>query len=112
MARETTVEVSGKAIVVKQLTVEQVDALLQGADATRKPTTAELLIDATIPIEAVVKSTGLTIEELNGPVDQDDLRAIWEAVEAVNPFLSPMMERLLAVARRLEAGISNGLSAG
>lgn len=111
MAREKTIEVGGTAVTARQLTVEQVIDLFDNADPKRVVSMAELIMDSAIPIEAIIASTGLTIEQLNGGILADELRQVWEAVGEVNDFLSPLMARLKKVADRIPEPPSAGLSA-
>lgn len=108
MATVKDIEIGGRKISVRQLTVEQVTNLMDGGDAGGSVTTAELLIPSPLPLEAVVASSGLSVGELNGDLLQDELAAVYAAVEEVNPFLSGMLTRLAEVAARMQPSKSDG----
>lgn len=110
--KEKNIDFGGRTITVKELTVRQVDGLFENATADRKATTAELLINSSIPIDAVIASSGLTVEELGGDVLPSELERLWSAVAEVNDFLSRMCERLGAVAKMMQPPASSEMSAG
>ncbi len=90
---------NGRLVSVKQLTVRQVNDLLEAK--TEPPTTADFLMDKDFP-EAVVRlSTGLTTEELNTEALPTELAELWDAVGEVNHFLEKLLRRLNAAGRKI-----------
>lgn len=59
----------------------------------------DLLFDNEFPAVAVAKSTGFTMEELEGPLDPNELDAVIKEARVKNPFFVGMMERLVAAGR-------------
>jgi hypothetical protein len=96
MRKSKAIQFDGKEVEVGELTVAQVDSLLTGSDS--KVTTVEMLMNPNIPIGAVVASTGVSSEQLNGDIAPSELQKLWEAVEEMNPFLLQMYARLVAAA--------------
>ncbi len=94
MARETPFV--GKTVVVRQLTVREVEEFFDGAGDVRI-TTADLLMNRTMPAAVVCVATGLKPEDLAGEVAPSELAVLWEAVEAENPFFLQALERLGAL---------------
>lgn len=95
------IDFSGRKITARTLTVQQVRELL---DEIKKQSDAksildlnvvDLLFDDDVPAIAVSKSTGLTLQELCGPVDPQLVRNVIDEVRAANPFFVGMMERMV-----------------
>lgn len=84
---------NGEEIVAKELTVRQVEELLDGAAEDQKISTVDLLVESPVNVEFVIQSTGLSSEYLNGEILPSDARQIWEAVEEANPFLVSFLKR-------------------
>lgn len=101
MRKSKVIKIDDREITVKELTVSQVSALMEGSAEKTTATTGELLVGSPIPIEAVSLATGLSVDELNGEMTPSELAEIWEAVAEVNDFLSSMMKRLQVVAESL-----------
>ncbi len=99
MRKEETIVINGKEVTVRELTVTQVDSLMRLP--SRAPLAVELLIDTPILAEAVCMATGLTEEEINGPLSPSEACELWAAVARVNDFLSRLVERLGAAAGKL-----------
>lgn len=101
MRKSKVIKIDDREITVKELTVTEVTALLDGTEKKTTATTAELLIGSPIPIEAVSVATGISVDELNGEMAPSELAEIWEAVAEVNVFLSETLKRLQVVAEAL-----------
>jgi hypothetical protein len=91
------VRFNGMAVTVRELTVSEVNEYLE--NTTEPPSTADLLLDRSIPEKVVRLATGLSGDEINGGVLPSDLETLWNDVEEVNPFLSRLMERLTAAGK-------------
>ena len=90
--KKITVEGLGE-IEARELTVEQVNDLMN-RDMTDRPFyTVEALLDSALPIEAVCMATGLSAETLNGDITPSAAEQVWKAATEVNRFLSRMLER-------------------
>lgn len=100
MAREITF--FGRTVVVRQLTVRETEAFFNHVGDVRI-TTADLLMNRTLPAVVVCTATGLTVEELNGDVTPSELTALWEAVEAENPSFLQTIERLAGLEQKAES---------
>ena len=100
MRKKKTITIGERQVDVNELTVAQVDALLNpvGGSAAREMSAAELLVDSVVPIEAVCASTGLSADEINATLAPSEAAALWAAVAEVNDFLSRMLERFAKVA--------------
>ena len=113
MRKTREVQVGDRKITINELTVAQVDALFSGFDAERPAHTAELLMESTLPIEAVQMATGMTAEQLSGDICPSELAEIWQAVAEVNDFLSRLLDRMAQAGKEiLAAKISGARSAG
>ena len=98
MGKAGALTVAGKEIVVKELTVKQVEEVVD-ACADGDVTTLDLLFND-IPSAAVVKSSGLSYEELQ-KMRPSEVRVIADEVKKVNPFFVSMFERLSAAAKEM-----------
>ena len=107
MARE--IPFLGRTIVVRQLTVREVTEFFDGAGEVLF-TTADLLMNRTLPAKVVCTATGLRPEDLAGEVTPSELVGLWEAVEAENPSFLQALERLGVLGQRA-ARIREGASA-
>jgi len=85
MAKEITFR--GKTIIVRQLTVGEVADFFDHAQSLMI-TTADILMNRQVPAQVVTTACGLTIDDLGGDVLPGELSALWNAVEAENPFFS------------------------
>jgi len=101
MRKKKTLKVGEQELVVKELTVAQVEELLKGIDENRPAYMAELLMDSALTIEAVSLASGLSAEALNGDYTPNELQEIWGAAAEVNDFLSRMLARMIAAAGML-----------
>ncbi len=99
MRKLKEVTIDGRTYTAKELTVNQVDAVLGGEKSLSSM--AEMLLDTVIPVEAVIASTGITIEEIN-EMTGSELETLWREVEEVNSFLARLMRKLVTVAERTE----------
>lgn len=107
MRKEKRVDVAGKEVVVRELTVEEVTNIMDAQEG-QKVGVLDLLFPDRLPADAVCLATGLTIEQLN-TMAPSELDAIWKAAEEVNSFFGGMVGRLATLgAAALAAG---GLSA-
>lgn len=106
MRDQKTIKIKGQDVVVKELTMAEVDGLLGSAGAGRAVYPAEVILDPVIPQEAVVLATGLSDDDLAGDITPSELAEIWEAVAEVNGFLSKLMARLSKEGRAATAGSS------
>lgn len=90
---------AGRDIEVKTLTVADVKTILDHFEQMRKNghglSVVDMLMDDEVPAVAVTKASGLTMAELEGAVNPQDLRELFDAVRAANPFFLGMMERLI-----------------
>ena len=102
MARE--LPFLGRTIVVRQLTVRETAEFFDGVGEMRV-TTADLLMNRTLPAAVVCLATGLTPDDLCGDVTPSELAVLWEAVEAENPFFLQTLERLAGLGQK-QAGSS------
>lgn len=96
----------GRDVTVKTLNVAEVaDLLDESKEEAGKIKTVfdlhvlDLLFDDEVPARAVAKATGLTMQELAGPNDPAEVRALLDEVRAQNPFYVGMMERITAVGK-------------
>lgn len=97
-------KLGNRMITVRKMTVREVEDFLD--DQTHyPPTTAELLLERSLPERAVRQVTGLSTEDLNGDVDPDELDGLWQAVEDENHFLSRMYAKLTKVAVAMMAEV-------
>jgi hypothetical protein len=96
MRKSKAIQFDGKEVEVNELTVTQVESLLDSSNTS--VTTVEMLLNPNIPIAAVVAATGISSAALNGDVAPSELQKLWEAVEEMNPFLLQMYNRLVAAA--------------
>lgn len=101
MRKKETVKIGEMSVTVDELTAAQVDMLLQASGEAKAASAIELLMDSPIPLEAVCASTGLSKQELDN-MAPSDAALVWEAVARVNNFLSRMLERLAAVAAKIQ----------
>jgi hypothetical protein len=94
MRKTKNIKIDDKEIVVKELTVAQVDELFNEKNPVGG-TTVDLLMgdDATVPVKAVTLSTGLTYDEM-AEMPPSDLKTIWIAVEELNDFLCQLLRKL------------------
>lgn len=106
MQDKKTIKIKGTDVVVKELTMAEVDELLKTVGQGRAAYPAEVILDPAIPQEAVVLATGLTDADLAGDITPSELHEIWTAVAEVNGFLSKLMGRL-SMEGKAGAGVSN-----
>lgn len=111
------IELSGRKITAKTLTVQQVRELLDAIQqqAAEKKTllqldVVDLLFDDDVPAIAVAKSSGLSLKELAGPHDPQQVKELIDEVRAANPFFVGMMERLVGAGKSAVAAPPETLS--
>lgn len=97
MKQSKMIEFGGKDVTCKELTVEELGAIL---DAPMKPEALDLLFATRLPVAAVTASTGLTAKEL-APYAPSELDKLWSAVEEVNPFFLQALQQLSALGKRI-----------
>jgi hypothetical protein len=88
------VNVGGREVVARELTVREVRGILDDLEAVKEVSTVDLLFQDRIPARAVALSTGLTLEELEGDFKPSELDAIITAVGEANPIFARLVERL------------------
>ncbi len=115
MGEAKTLKIASKDIVVKELTVKEVEEVIDACVDGKAVSTIDLLFDD-IPSIAVMKSSGLTLDELM-EMRPSEIRTIVDAVKEVNPFFVSMQERLRGLAKGLleareSSETSEGQSAG
>lgn len=98
------VKLSGRNVTVNTLNVAQVRELVEEmktefADGKSifDINIVDLLFDDEVPAKAVSKATGLSLQELAGPHDPQEVKTLIDEVRAQNPFYVAMMERLVTV---------------
>jgi len=105
----SSVTVSGRKVTVKTLTVAEMREIVEEIrDAGKSDKSVldlhivDLIFNDDVPTAAVAKASGLTLEELAGPIAPQEIKDLIDKVRAANPFFVGMMERLVDVGK--EAG--------
>ena len=106
MRKSKTITINQREITANELTVRQIDTFMAEVDTDRQIYSVEMILNDPVPIEVVQLSTGLTAAELAGDFTPTELRAIWDAVGAVNDFLSDLMVRMAAAGEKIGATTS------
>jgi len=89
----------GRQIDIKQLTMRQIKDIvgaLKKQDAGTDVHIVDTLFDNDVPAVAVAAATGLSLAELEGEINQQDMHDLIEKVRAANPFFVGRMERLIS----------------
>ena len=92
MRQTKEIKFNGEQITIKELTVEELANILDTASETAD--NLDLLFDGGLPSEAVVKSSGVERKILH-TLPPSEVHALWQAVEAVNPFFLKAVQLLL-----------------
>lgn len=107
MRKNKTIKINNRDINVEELTASQIYGMLSNLNEKRAVHPTELLLDAVIPVEAVVLATGMTTAELGGndcDYTPSELDEIWQAVAEVNDFLCRLMVKLAGAGHALLSG--------
>ena len=107
MIRRKTIEIDGRSIEAKELTVAQVKEILETEDSG-PPDTIDMLFFDRLPSAAVRASTGLNAEDLE-QMAPGDIEKVLEAVEGVNPIFARLIRKAAGEAERM---LSTAASAG
>lgn len=109
MRKSKIMTIGEREITAKELTVEQVAAVMESIEG-QQIETLDLLFSDRVPAEAVRISTDLTKSELEA-LAPSELDVIWAGVEEINPFFVGMVGRLAQVgAAALAADLSGKTS--
>jgi predicted component of type VI protein secretion system len=95
------IKIDDREIMVKELDVLDIKKLLASAAQNKTMTTLDLLFGNEIPGDAIVMSTGLSLEELE-KFAPSELYKIVEVVKRLNPFFMQMVSKLIKVAEKME----------
>ncbi|SHO52841.1 hypothetical protein [Desulfopila aestuarii] len=101
-----TVKLGGRDITVKTLTVSDVRELMEqiGKDGEKVKSWFDLdivdrMFDDEVPVVAVARATGLSVAEVGGNYDPQEVRNLIDEVRAQNPFFVAMMERVVSAGK-------------
>lgn len=96
------VKLGGRDITVRTLTVSEVRELMEQIhkDGEKVKSWFDLdivdrMFDDEVPVVAVAKATGLSVAEVGGNYDPQEVRGLIDEVRAQNPFFVAMMERVV-----------------
>jgi len=91
------VEIAGREISVKELTMAEIRQILSSMEKQKdQPHVIDLLF-ADMPAVAVSVSTGLTLKDLEGDFTQSDIKQLKDKVAELNPFFVKAMQRLAKI---------------
>lgn len=95
MIMNETINIGGRSVAVKQLTMRQIREVLANLkERDGGPHVLDMVFDDDVPAVAVSEATGLSLAELEGDFTQQEMRDLIDQVRAKNPFFVGMMERL------------------
>lgn len=101
-----TVKLGGRDITVRTMTVSEVRELMVEIEAQGKKVKSwfdldivDRMFDDEVPVIAVAKATGLSVAEVGGKYDPQEVRNLIDEVRAQNPFFVAMMERVVAAGK-------------
>ncbi|HHL35598.1 MAG TPA: hypothetical protein ENJ30_14660 [Desulfobulbaceae bacterium] len=94
---------AGRKIEAKQLNMRQIKTFISDLDPDAEPHIIDLVFDDPIPATAVAMATGLSLEELAGDFNQEEIRELLDKVKAVNSSFVGMMERIVKAGQLLDA---------
>lgn len=91
MRNTKNIQWQDKDITVQELTMQELAETLDNIATTAD--ILDLLFDARLPSEAVVKSSGIARANLH-KCTPSELKRLWDAAEEVNPFFLAAVRRL------------------
>lgn len=89
---EREIEFAGKKITLCELTVAQVRKVLEDLENLEESNTFDELLDSLVPASVIIKSSGLSMEELEKH-SPSELLLLAEEVGVTNSFFLKMIER-------------------
>lgn len=90
------ITLAGRQVEVKQLTMRQIKNVMA---VVKKQDNEVHVIDAVyndpVPAVALAEGTGLSLEELSGDFNQEEVNNLLSKFKSINPFFVGMTERLV-----------------
>jgi hypothetical protein len=97
---QTTIELNGKKLIPRELTVREVEALIEGMPGKELHVLEDVAKDIPVPIEAVEMSVGETADNLRDlPATQ--VEELFRQVQIKNPYLARRVEALAELAGQI-----------
>lgn len=102
----SSVTFSGRNLTIKTLNMAEMREVVDEIKGKGNEKTSVLDLNITdlafnddVPASAVAKASGLTLSDLEGPVDPQEVKDLIDKVRAANPFFVGMMERLVGAGK-------------
>ncbi|CAG36319.1 hypothetical protein [Desulfotalea psychrophila] len=105
MIQTKAITFNGRQLIIKELTVPQIDAwekTLSNHEETTVPSLVEMLVDSALPLSAVrLAVPELTDADLLADIAPSQWCELYREVEEVNSFLSQMVEKMAKLGEAL-----------
>ena len=88
--------IAGRPVTVRQLTMRQIrNVMAHLKKKEAEPHIVDVVFNDSVPAIALAEASGLSLEELAGDFDQQDIADLLAKVKAINPFFVGMTERII-----------------